>query len=452
MPSEDTIVALSTPPGRSGIGVIRLSGKDSLSLLRLLVQDESFNPEPRRAYLKKIYDFETQSVLDIALVTFFCAPKSFTGEDVIELSCHGSPVLLSAVIRQTLSLGARSASPGEFTLRALANGRLNLSEAEAIRDLIDAQTFTAVKQSARQVHGELSATLQPVKNSLIDVIVKLESSIEFVEDDLPEVVFHDIRNAVARAKERLCALSSSFKSGRLLKEGLKIAIVGSPNVGKSSLFNNLIKRERAIVTDIPGTTRDSLTEEIDLDGIPILLTDTAGVRESKDVIERIGIERTQRAISDADLILFLLDGTRGISRDDEEVLSLIKDHKFFAVCNKLDAPEFNSSFSESFGGSINISALTGYGLEDLRTRIKSEFFSAKDLDSVFLITNARHHDLLERAVRELQKVLQTLDRNAPEEIILVGLHNSLNLLGEITGETTSEEVLTKIFSTFCIGK
>jgi tRNA modification GTPase len=297
----DTIVALSTPPGRSGIGVIRLSGPQSLEILRRLVHDPQFTPEANHVQLKSLRDLESNEVLDRALITYFKAPHSFTGEDVIELSCHGSPVLLRQLIDAILTLDARLAEPGEFTLRALAHGRLNLSQAEAIRDLINAQTSAAVRQAARQLNGELSSLLQPIKEALLEIIVPLESSLEFVEDDLPDVAVDRISQKLSDLINQLEKLAATFRAGRLLRDGLKVTLVGRPNVGKSSLFNSLLVADRAIVTSVPGTTRDTLSEVINIKGIPVLLTDTAGVRSADDEIEALGVERTRRAMADANL-------------------------------------------------------------------------------------------------------------------------------------------------------
>jgi tRNA modification GTPase len=455
VPSHETIVALSTPPGRSGIGVIRLSGQRALTLTRLLLSDEVFNPEPHRVSLKTIRELESGEILDRALVTYFKAPHSFTGDDVVELSCHGSPTLLLQVVDALLSLGARAADPGEFTLRALSNGRLSLSQAEAVRDLIDAQTQAAVKQAARQLGGELSARLQPVKDALLELIVPLESSLEFVEDDLPENVTRQVGRLLSDLIRQLEELASTFRTGRLLKDGLKITFAGRPNVGKSSIFNKLLASDRAIVTELPGTTRDSLSELTSIEGVPVLLTDTAGVRESTDKIEQLGIERTRRAIVDADLVVVVLDGSEKPTPEDEDVLREVSENLHLLALNKSDLDAFspnNAPLSSNAVRTVAVSAKTGDGIKELRAAIMEPFTESGAQDSGFLITNARHYDLLRRSVDSLRSSESLLGARASEELVLVGLYDALRYLGEITGETTPDDVLSQIFATFCIGK
>ncbi|HEX8476484.1 MAG TPA: tRNA uridine-5-carboxymethylaminomethyl(34) synthesis GTPase MnmE [Pyrinomonadaceae bacterium] len=456
MSTTDTIVALSTPPGRSGIGVIRLSGARSLELTRALVCDEHFTPASHHATLKTIYDTESLDALDRALVTYFKAPRSFTGEDVVELSCHGSPTLLLHVVDALLHLGARAADAGEFTLRALSNGRLSLSQAEAVRDLIDAQTDAAVRQAARQLGGELAARLQPVKDSLVEIIVPLESSLEFVEDDLPPDVTHRVAALLSHLTEQLEQLVATFRTGRLLREGLKVTLAGRPNVGKSSVFNGLLSFERAIVTELPGTTRDSLSELTSIEGIPVLLTDTAGVRDAQDRIEQLGIERTQRAIVDADLVVVVLDGSQPLNDEDKRVLAETAPRRHVVALNKSDLENFDAavvSIPSNGTRVVAISAKTGAGLKDLATAILEPFTSAREThETGFLITNARHYDLLRRTVASLRDSEKLLRERASEELLLVGLYDALRFLGEITGETTPDDVLSQIFATFCIGK
>ena len=447
----DTIVAVATPAGRSAIGVIRLSGPASFHIARSLIGDSTFSPEHARASLKTLRDCDTAEVLDRSLLTFFKKPDSYTGEDLVELSCHGSPVVLRAVLDRILALGGRLAGPGEFTLRAMTNGKLNLSQAEGIRDLIEAQTDAAARQAARQLNGELSLRLQSLKDKLVGIIVQLESALEFVEDDLPNIHRNQVKIVIADLVAELEGLASTYRFGHLLREGLKVTIIGRPNVGKSSLFNRLLSFDRSIVTALPGTTRDSLTEGISVEGIPILLTDTAGLRESSDIIESIGVERTRRAIADADLLLVVVDGSVEMSPEDLEVLSQSEGKRFVMARNKCDVPSFLSHDNKEHPG-INVSALTGSGLEDLRAAIIQNFGGVESEDSGVLITNSRHHDLLRNAIEGLKSASDLWDTKASEELTLVGLHNALQFMGQITGETTTEEILSDIFATFCIGK
>jgi len=452
---SDAIVALSTPPGRSGIGLIRLSGARSLELVRNLLKDSDFSPEPRRATLKALRDPRDGQVLDQSLVTYFKAPFSFTGEDVVEISCHGSPPLLLGVVDALLFYGARTALPGEFTMRALSNGRLNLAQAEAVRDMIEAQTHAAVRQAARQLGGELSSRLQPLKDSLIEIIVPLESSLEFVEDDLPEDITRDVALKLSRLAARAQELADTFDHGRLLKEGLRVTLVGRPNVGKSSLFNKLLLSERAIVTDIPGTTRDTLNEVINIQNVPVLITDTAGVRASADAIEQLGIERTRRAVVDADLVLVVIDGSQPLTEEDRQVLDEAANNRLVIALNKSDLESFRSDSPLQKANGVKVvpvSAKTGTGLDSLRAAIMEPFSSGDFHESSFVITSARHYDLLRRTADSINSAGHSLSKRSSEEIILADLYNALRFLGEITGETTPEDVLTEIFSTFCIGK
>lgn len=455
----DTIVALSTPPGRGGIGVIRISGPDALKILRTLVAAQFFHPIPNQLILKSLIDPSTLEPLDEALVCFFKSPHSFTGEDVVELHCHGSPVLLRAVIDLILKLDARLATPGEFSLRAVTNGRMKLNEAEAIRDLVDAQTETALRQATRQLKGEISNRLAPAEQDLLKIIVRLESSLEFVEDDLPAVESKEILASLRRLKSELSRLAGTFAAGKLLRDGISVALVGRPNVGKSSLFNRLLGHDRAIVTEIPGTTRDTLTESVGIDGIPVLLIDTAGIRNSSDEIEAIGVERARRQAAEADLLIVVIDGSEPLRKEDEMVLAEVADARHVVALNKSDLPTFSTagfddpvSSSLSRAGTVCVSAQSETGLDSLRAAILDPFANGTAHRDGLLITNARHHDLLVRVIEAIASSEDLLEHRASEELILVGLHCALRYLGEITGETTSDEILGQIFSTFCIGK
>ena len=448
----DTIVALSTAPGRSAIGVVRLSGPDALRISRSLVGDSELTLKPGQVVVRQLHPSAEAPALDQAVLTYFAAPHSYTGEDVVEISCHGSPVILRQVIDLVLGLGARLAEPGEFTLRALGNGKLNLSQAIAVRDLISARSDAAAKQAIRQLQGELSRRMQSTKERLIRAIVILESALEFVEDDLPEVEKEGLKENLLDVVRELSALAQTFDVGHLLRDGLRVTIAGSPNVGKSSLFNALVRSDRAIVTDIPGTTRDSLTESIIIGGFPVTLTDTAGLRESSDQIEQLGVGRSHQAIADADLVLLLVDGSDPGTWQEIEANS--NGTRRLIVRNKSDLTSFvrtdlATAPSETV---VNVSALTGAGLEELRAAIISSFGASETANSGLLITDARQHDLLRRAAVEVESSAELLQQGHGEELIVIGLKNALRLIGDITGETTTEDILTEIFSTFCIGK
>jgi tRNA modification GTPase len=440
-----TIVALSTPMGRAAIAVVRLSGSLSLSIAKGLCV-ELDNVKPRRATLAQIRYPPTGEILDEVLISFFKGPHSVTGEDVVEISCHGSPAVVRQILDLTLHLGARLADPGEFTLRALSNRKINLSQAEAIRDLIAAQTQAAVKQASRQIGGELSTRLDQFKDRLIKVIVLLESALEFVEDDLPLTEVNLIEEQLGEVRHGINGLAQSYAAGRLLQEGVKVAIIGSPNVGKSSLFNRLVDQDRAIVTPLPGTTRDTLSHSIDIGGVPVVLTDTAGLRETNDGIERLGIERTHKTINDADVVLNVLECTN----QTEGALDHATTIPSIIVLNKCDLQV--SSHGPKHQEGIRVSALTGEGLDTLRAAILQILNRGNVEHEGLVITNARHYNLLNCATQGLDEALELIRRRASEELIVVPLNNALKFLGQITGEITTEDILSQIFSTFCIGK
>ena len=461
----ETIVALATPTGRSGIGVVRLSGIGTVAIARKLAGDDGFEFVPRHAHLVRLTDPSSGEVVDEVIITYFKAPHSFTGDDVIEISCHGSPVLLRRVIDICLGLGARLAEPGEFSLRALANGRMNLAQAEAIRDLIDAQTVASARQAVLQMRGEFSRQLQPIKDDLLDVIVVLESALEFVEDDLPETQSDAVMSKLSKIADDVGRIAGTFEAGRLIRDGLRVALVGRPNVGKSSLFNALLGSERAIVTDVAGTTRDQLHERFTIGDIPVFLIDTAGLRETTDTVESIGVERSRRTMADADLVLVMVDGSEELTVEDREIIESVEELNHLVVINKIDKAEtlilsnlkseISNRDSRTQGKRsiiVSVSAKTGEGLNDLKRAIVDPFMPEDASSNGFLVTDARHHDLLLRAASEIRHSIDLLDRHTSEEITLIGLHNALRYLGQITGETTTEDMLTRIFSTFCIGK
>ena len=438
----------------SGIGVVRLSGTDALKIASAIIGAHK-DLTPRQAKLVTLVDPHSNDVIDEAVLTFFRSPRSFTGEDVVEFACHGSPVILRQVIDICLRLGARMADRGEFSLRALANGRIDLAEAEAIRDLIDARTAASVRQAMRQMRGEASNQLQPLKDELLNIIVVLESALEFVEDDLPESDLENIVSRLNKVNERILNIAETFKTGRLLREGLKVALVGRPNVGKSSLFNALLGSERAIVTEIAGTTRDELREQLTIDDIPISLIDTAGLRQTDDLVESIGVLRSRQVMADADVVIVLIDASDP-QWPEEDLSNLMAN--VLHVLNKIDLIENGDAerITEEFSSRYDvmpvlISAKTGQGIAELKQAIKDPSL-AKISTGGWLVSDARHHDLLLRAGEETSLSVTLLRQKVSEEISLVGLHNALRYLGEITGETTTEDMLTRIFATFCIGK
>ncbi len=457
MYSDDTIAAISTPPGRGGIGVVRLSGPDSLKIATAFFCTES-GPDPgapNRAQFGRIADPASSEVLDEVILTYYKAPHSYTGEDVVEISCHGSPIILARVLQMAIERGARIAEPGEFTFRAFFNQRIDLAQAQAVRDLINAQTHYQARVATKQLEGELSLRLTPLKNSLVEVIVHLESSVEFVEEDISPETASTLLAKLAGIIDALAAIANSFTFGRYVKEGFDLAVVGRPNVGKSSVFNRLIGTDRAIVTELPGTTRDALYESTSISGVPVRLIDTAGIRETTDLVESIGITRTRSAIADADISLLLLDAAEPLTDDDVQLLQHVAVERRIVVLNKTDLPrrleaEAIPSRDDQL---ICISALTGDGFDSLIERIFLRLGGADVTErNDTMLTDARQHAAVQRAIEQLIATREMMRHREFEEIVLMRLRSALASLGEITGETLTDEILGQIFSTFCIGK
>jgi len=441
-PTADTIAAISTPPGRGGIGIVRLSGPDACSIAVQLVRLR--HPlEPAHARLADVLDdSDCAQRIDEALVTYFAAPHSYTSEDLVEIAAHGSPVVLELLLSRALALGARLADPGEFTQRAFLSGRLDLTQAEAVRDLIDAQTLTQARQAASQMGGALSRRVVPAKQALVDLIALLEAGIDFAEDDVSVTPQHEIAKRIAATIPPLEALAASFSRGRIVHDGLTLAIVGRPNAGKSSLFNCLVERDRAIVSATPGTTRDTVSERIALDGIPIELVDTAGLREAVGEVEQLGIQRSREALADAHLVLIVLDATQPLNDEERLLLAAASGRPALVALNKSDLAA--SSLPESIGLPVlPTSALTGQGIETLRARILAE---------PGLLTTLRHQQAIQSTLAALADAAQANDSSIPHEMILLDLYRALWALDSLTGQTTPDDILNLIFSTFCIGK
>jgi tRNA modification GTPase len=447
---DDTIAAISTPPGRGGVGVIRLSGPRALGIAQTVFQSQSRAPlSPNRAQFGRLFDPATGEQIDEIVLTFFKTPHSYTGEDVVELSCHGSPVVLRRALDAVVACGARIAEPGEFTFRAFFNRRIDLAQAQAVGDLINAQTEYQARVASRQLEGALSQRLAPTKQSLIDIIVHLESSLEFVEDDISTEAISELLKKLNEAIEDLSHVAASFSFGRFIREGFDLAIVGRPNVGKSSVFNRLIGSDRAIVTSLPGTTRDALYESASIGGVPVRLIDTAGIRETTDVVETIGIERSRAAIADADITLLVLDASEPLTIDDSRLLAEVPIERRMLALNKIDLPRKMEALIDA----IEISALTGSGFDQLTATMLERLSGSVviERDDV-MITDARQHTAIRRAIEKMEEARGLILQGEFEEIILLKLRSALSSLGEVTGETLTEDILNQIFSTFCIGK
>jgi tRNA modification GTPase len=452
---DDTIVAVSTSPGRGGIGVVRLSGPESRNIVEPLLRLK--RPlEAGRAVFGELIDVRTGERIDEVVVTFFEKPHSYTTEDIVEISAHGSPVVLEYVVEQALALGARIAEPGEFTMRGFLHGRIDLAQAEAVRDLIDSQTLFQAKVAAQQLEGSLSRRLKPVKQKLVQLIALLEAGIDFAEDDVSVLPDERILIAISEIRQPLKSLADSFAYGRVVHEGLTLAIVGRPNVGKSSLFNRLVERERAIVTSIPGTTRDLVTETVSLSGIPIRLVDTAGIRSAMDEAEEIGIRKSYEALADADVVLLVSDHTAyQHMAEEQQLLDATSGRKRIFVQNKIDLS--NDAASERVGSNhlprVATSATLGTGIDVLREKIIAEIGGNSSVQQeTGFVTNLRHRKLIEESLAALAAADKAVRDGTPHEMLLMDLYSCLRPLDAITGETTTDDILNVIFSTFCIGK
>lgn len=448
---DDTIVAIATPPGRGGLGVVRLAGAEAVAIAtRLLRPVHGAELRPAHATLAQLVDLATGERMDEVLATCFAAPHSYTTDDVVEISCHGAPVVLQRVVEMALELGARLAEPGEFTARAFLNGRIDLTQAEAVRDLIDAQTLYQAKIAARQLKGELSGVLRPVKDALLALIAEMEAGVDFAEDDVPVMAAAQIEASIAAVDARLAPLEASFALGKLVHNGLTLAIVGRPNVGKSSLFNRLVERERAIVTAQPGTTRDLVTETVAIGGLPVRHVDTAGLRDALDEAESIGIRKSIEALADADLVLVVLDASAALSAADRELLADVAERAAIVVANKADlAADFSWSGALPL---VKTSALTGEGIAELRAAILHAVRATGAGDGGALVTNLRQQQQVQAARGALAAASLSAHNKVPHEMILLDLYGALRALDELTGATTVEDILNRIFSTFCIGK
>jgi tRNA modification GTPase len=481
---KDTIAAVSTPPGRGGIGLVRLSGADARAIAeRILRFRDGHEWKPWAAALAQLPDAEGRTV-DQVIATFFAAPRSYTAEDVVEISCHGSPAVLRHALERACQAGARLAEPGEFTLRAYLNGRLDLPRAEAVRDLIEATTLYQARIAAQQAEGSVSRRLQPVKEQLLELIALLEAGIDFAEDDIDVAPSEEILRRIEPIAAAVDALISSFTYGKLVHDGFTLAIMGRPNVGKSSLFNRLLEQDRAIVTEIPGTTRDLVSETASVEGIPVKFVDTAGIRHGQDLVETLGIERSYRAMADADLTLVVLDASAPLGPSDHELVRRAREQgKFLVAANKCDLPpaaeagtaaQLHTGHADMINGApaadgvaldvatdgvalrvnaVPVSALTGEGLAALRRAIIGALAPQGRIEQEGgFITSLRHEQLLKESREALDQAHRATRLGIPHEMLLLDLYAALRPIDAITGATTADDILNRIFSTFCIGK
>ncbi len=444
---RDTIVAISTPPGRGGLGIVRLSGPETRAIAERVLRFRK-PPEwtPWAACLAELPDGAGETV-DHVVVTFFAAPRSYTSEDVVEISCHGAPVILRLCVESAVGAGARLAEPGEFTLRAYLNGRIDLPRAEAVRDLIQATTLYQARVAAQQVEGSVSRRIQPIKERMLELIALLEAGIDFADDDVSVASNDEILRRLQTIETPVRRLIASFEYGKLVHDGFTLAIVGKPNVGKSSLFNCLLEQDRAIVTEIAGTTRDLVSESSSIDGLPVKFLDTAGIRQGQDPIESLGIERSYQAIADADLTLVVLDLSAHLDDHDRAVLDRVRGRRLL-VGNKADLPRV----LECDAVLLPVSAITGQGIAGLRSRIVEAIVPGETAQELGFLTSIRHEQLLRESLEALENAKRAVELGIPQEMLLLDLYAALRPVDAITGATTADDILNRIFTTFCIGK
>ena len=453
--------AISTAPAIGGIGIVRMSGKDCFEVLEKIFKPK--NPETienidgYRIKYGTIVNPETNRIVDEVLVSYFKCPKSYTAENMCEINSHGGIVVLREILELCLKNGAELAKPGEFTERAFLNGRIDLTQAEAIIDIINAKSTREAQESANQLEGYLSRKINEIREKIMDIMVNIEANIDYPEYDVEEVSNKDAENKLKEIENELIKLSKTFENGKILKEGVKIAIIGSPNAGKSSLLNSMLKEERAIVTDIAGTTRDIIEEQISIEGIPFKVIDTAGIRDAKDKIEQIGIEKSKKAANEADVILAVFDSSVPLNDEDREILNLLKHKKSIIVLNKTDLKQIvNNECKEIQDVNtevINISLKNNEGLERIYESLVKMFnLNQINLDNELTITNIRHQELINKAMESTRKALNDLNNSMPIDIISINIKEILEHLGEITGDNVSEDIIKSIFAKFCLGK
>lgn len=459
MKEFDTVAAIATPLGEGGISIIRISGEKAVEIADKVFLSKSgkrvCEMDTYTMRYGSIVDCISKEIIDEVIVSFMKGPRSFTGENVVEINCHGGVVATNRILDNVIRAGARLAEPGEFTKRAFLNGRIDLTEAEAVMDIIRAKTELSMKAAVEQSKGRLSREINKLCDELLNILAAIEHSVDFTEDDedIDPAVYTGISNKLTTFLEETNKLLSTADEGKILRDGISLVIVGKPNVGKSSLLNVLLNEKRAIVTDIAGTTRDIIEEYINIDGIPVRIIDTAGIRHTDDVVERIGVERSKEKINEADLVIFVMDVSRELDDEDKEIIDYLKGKKYITLLNKTDLEfKLDRNILDQLENKIEISALNNYGIDGLKEKIKNLFLSGEIDKESAIITNARHKESLYRAKENCDIALREINRNEYLDLISIYVTSGLKALGEITGAEIEEDLVNKIFSDFCVGK
>lgn len=456
---SDTIAAISTAVGEAGIGIVRISGSEAFNIGSKIFKGvkvkriEDF--KNRRLTYGHIVDDE--KILDEVLIVLMKGPYTYTREDMIEVYCHGGIISVKNILELILRKGARLAEPGEFTKRAFLNGRLDLAQAEAVIDIIRSKTNKSMEVSLNQLEGSLSNKVRGIRDILLNMIAHVEVSIDFPDEDAEVSTLNDLENKGLEVKEKISSLLATADRGKILRDGLNTVILGKPNVGKSSLLNAILRENRAIVTDVPGTTRDIIEEYINIDGIPLRIVDTAGIRDTSDIVEKIGVDKAKDIVNEADLIIAIFDLSRELTDDDKEILELIKDKKTIILLNKSDLPKkFDEDYFKNYINNkeiITTSIASGLGIEQLENSIRNMFYAGEvEIKSDIVVNNVRHKNQLEKAYNNIESFINDIQNSVPIDCLEVDLKNCWENLGEISGDTVSEDILDKIFSEFCIGK
>jgi len=456
MYETDTIAAISTPPGTGGIGIVRVSGEKAFEIAEKLFKGKKAFDRIKSHTLSygKIIDPEKGEVIDEVLISKMKGPNTFTKEDIIEINCHGGTIIMKRILELVLRQGARLAEPGEFTKRAFLNGRIDLSQAEAVIDLINSKTDESSKAAVDQLEGKLSVRIREVRSRLIELIAHIEVTVDYPEHDIEEITGQKIYEELKTIRKKLDKIIEGFEKGRIMREGISAVIIGKPNVGKSSLLNELTGKNKAIVTDIPGTTRDIIEEYININGVPVKIVDTAGIRETEDVVEKIGVEKAEKAIEAADLIIMMVDAKEGMKEEDLKILERIKNKKVILVINKIDLADNGTGFRipDSIK-TVKTSLKRDIGIEDLEKEIEELFLKGEvSANSEVLLTNVRHKDLIDKAVSSIDDACRAYENKMPLDFVTIDIKSAAEYLGQITGESVREDVMREIFSRFCVGK